>query len=150
MVGPTTEDLESLNELIKFDHVYVKADNKKPNHAKPVVVSVPTTKEKEIDNTILSDIDQILENQNFVDIDAIMDTSVTNSVEIIAPSTDSVQSPESPICDDFFQTNEKSSSCSDSGYSDMSDVGSPKSDTSSVLGDDMWEESFTELFPTLL
>lgn len=38
-----------------------------------------------------------------------------------------------------------------SGYgSDLSDIGSPKSDISSALSDDLWEESFTELFPSLL
>ena len=36
----------------------------------------------------------------------------------------------------------------DSSYgSDLSDAASPKSDASSLLGDDGWEESFTELFP---
>lgn len=40
---------------------------------------------------------------------------------------------------------------SDSGMSsDLSDAPSPSSDISSVLGDDTWEESFTELFPSLL
>lgn len=42
-------------------------------------------------------------------------------------------------------------SLSDSGYSsDSMNVMSPESDVSCVLDDDMWEESFTELFPSLL
>jgi hypothetical protein len=40
LVGPTTEELESLNELIRFDHVYVKQPVK-PSHAPtPTMVSV--------------------------------------------------------------------------------------------------------------
>ena len=39
----------------------------------------------------------------------------------------------------------------DSNYSsDLSDVVSPRSDSSSLLGEDGWEESFTELFPSLM
>ena len=39
----------------------------------------------------------------------------------------------------------------DSSYSsDLSDVASPRSDASSLLGEDGWEESFTELFPSLM
>lgn len=44
-------------------------------------------------------------------------------------------------------------SLSESGYSsDLSGADSPKSDTSGVLGDDaqFWEESFSELFPSLV
>jgi len=43
-------------------------------------------------------------------------------------------------------------SISDSGLSDYSysEAGSPHSDGSSMLSDDVWEESFGELFPCLL
>lgn len=44
-----------------------------------------------------------------------------------------------------------STSRSESGYSsETGSVGSPQSSVSSPLGDDTWQESFTELFPTLL
>ena len=39
---------------------------------------------------------------------------------------------------------------SESGYgSELSDIGSPKSDISSTLEDSLWGDSFTELFPSL-
>lgn len=39
---------------------------------------------------------------------------------------------------------------SDAGYSSDQSIASPKSDISYPLSDDLWEESFSELFPSLI
>jgi hypothetical protein len=50
-----------------------------------------------------------------------------------------------------FESLSHPGSLSESGYSSgHSDIGSPRSDISSALGDDLWEDSFTQLFPSLV
>jgi len=120
-VGPTTEELESVKELIHFDHTYLKASAKDDEACHPAVTLVDQ----------LDEIQELLLLQN----------TATEPADIV--------SKESTHKQEFYvsPTNTWSTS-SDSGYSDY-DASSPMSDGSG-LGEDPWEESFTELFPTLL
>ncbi len=237
VVGPTTAELESINELIKFDHIYYKTPDSankdnvvnvvKEEEPKNVSVSVtvaaqpitsvqqqvttpsascPTNQSKEVSGLTTPqldlpvDINDLLDlstdswNQ-LIDLDVLLqgelnltaevtaatvtDTCVTatntkssvsliskdksivknsssrkrKAVEPISMETNSVitndqlLSPDSRLNFDMDLTSQ-SSPFSESCYS--SDIGSPKSDISSALGDDIWEESFTELFPSLV
>lgn len=99
------------------------------------------------------------------------DTSLADYVNKVEPVWDSSQS-SSPVNADIlnfeddvhsrlspcqflqepFLTKSSVSTLADSGYgSEISDVGSPASDSSAMFGDQdgLWEESFTELFPSL-
>lgn len=53
MVGPTSAELESLNELIRFDHVYYKAE--------PVVSSSKKTKDSDIVSSVVGSPDIVQE-----------------------------------------------------------------------------------------
>lgn len=207
MVGPSSAELESLNELIKFDHIYYKAEPNakggvkssissqtdssvqqttvhsgqieiKEEESQPSVtvtdensnmqVDVPTIS---IDDTtsledvtslqLLEDIESLLQSEDLLDV-ADMDpaslipqseTPIQNKCSQSrgqkrkhSSSVTSSSSPNSLTVEDHIQDY-----FSDSGVSgDLSDVPSPASDISSCLGDDSWEESFTELFPDLL
>lgn len=69
-----------------------------------------------------------------------------------SPTTSSVCSFD--LTDNLFGLEQPTLSLcsqSESGYSsELSDMGSPKSDISSTLEDSLWGDSFTELFPSLM
>lgn len=250
VVGPTTEELDSFNELIKFDHVYYKPavstqvashslgmaaattatspSEATPSPAKKAGVSllkpsvraathnqvtpVPEVKQEPVITELslgeadlaglsakleeLIDLDALLQEDLLSDSisssqslnTATIDTAPISSVDRPAPLKRKLQDiEESPSKksihvktesgDDVFSGNDLShlfpssdtfgldaglspslspgarSSLTESGYSsDLSDIGSPKSDTSGGLGGEasMWEESFSELFPSLI
>jgi len=241
VVGPTTAELESINELIKFDHIYYKApngadkDSVKSQEVEPknVTVSVTvaaqpitevpqqvatppasttTNQNKEVIDLTQSqldlpvDINDLLDissdswNQ-LMDIDALLQGELNSTTEVTAATvtntpaaTTNISSGVSLISKDksivknskqnklsssrkrkaaepiTMETNSviandqlltpdsllnfdtdlsaQKSPFSESGYS--SDIGSPQSDISSALSEDLWEESFTQLFPSLV
>lgn len=233
MVGPTATELESLNELIRFDHVYYKAtspeatttilspvkpkpqtsggakvsvvrkSSQKPIRPKPVPeiqvqpqIQLPNISlddgmtQESLDR--LFDLNAILEgdlqeNDNTLSMPALASRDVValppqdtiNSFGgCAAVSKDSLQVPANNVSSSKLQSRKRrrqSSNCDvrgnsspkslrlssddliedlnplyDSFYgSDVSDALSPRSDVASPLGSDTWEESFTELFPSL-
>jgi uncharacterized protein YndB with AHSA1/START domain len=196
VVGPTTAELESIKELIRFDHEYIKTE--------PVETVVITDDDDNGDGTNQLDLDNSMEieckvedtktdslvencNSEFGEIDLEQfaastmdfesllelsslpddlqtivnplikkksDTSISTekpSVKSTELNMDSVASTFSLNSPTFLEEPQWPGATSESGYgSDInSDVPSPCSDTSN-LQDDLWEESFTELFPTLV
>lgn len=91
-------------------------------------------------------------------------SSVSAVSEVVPPAPDKCDLKEEPLekhqlfeleslssfVDSEFHSSPELPSLSDAGYSSDNSVSSPKSDLSSTLGDDLWEESFSELFPALL
>ena len=238
MVGASTTELESLKELIKFDHIYYKAPVESsvavaPHDEKMVVVSLPdtaqvqeapmevaanssvtttttTTTEQadtEVDIMKFMDADIIESLSELLDIDALVagennastdkptvvvteppqekPSTTTQSLSIVSVTSKDSSSPKTttntvskrgkkrkaPEVIDFDQhmlsssfltvpgntsPSMHSSSCpsplslSESGYSSEDLLTSSPESTVSALGDDLWEESFTELFPSLL
>lgn len=206
MVGPTAAELESIKELIRFDHEYIKTE--------PVETVVITDDDEDI--TITSNLDTDMEmeykteetttdsatvaeeiSSEFGDIDleqftssmdfeslleldslpdelksiiepSVMKKEQDTSVSSKQPSSKKARTPTNLLnvsnTNSFASTFSLNSpvlleeplwpgaTLSDSGYSSdevNSDVASPRSDYSTNLDDDIWEESFTELFPTL-
>ena len=243
VVGPTTAELESLNELIKFDHVYYKvtspaglvmASSSPPISSGGAVVSVvrqqspsnqrlikPKQEEEQplaltttqVVDTSRSSVPTIqipdiafsenLSRENLdrlLDLDSILEedlkhndtvsprhmmaslepASFPNTVatrgcntvsknSLTIPTTTGLQSRKRKFSNSYnsefnikysvsprnqrlgFDEVLDLSPFADSNYcSDLSDVASPRSDSSSLLGEDGWEESFTELFPSLM
>jgi hypothetical protein len=233
-VGPTTAELESLNELIRFDHIYYKSEggekvkcvSSKGIASSNDVVNIlslpdssvvaqqnvecpkpvtPAENSKWVDfESVLNLTDMVHFNDSLndlVDLDALLQDNLLSTVT--SGGTDNIQGTTSPVAkdtrvhslvpqnepapkrrkthnlrlsmpdntnfkrekivspvqskplevfsaEDLF-TLDSSSSVSDSGYvSELSDASSPRSEISSVLGDEVWEESFTELFPSLV
>lgn len=138
MVGPTAEELESVKELIHFDHTYLKSSVVKndisPTYTFDTNLTSQVQKLNDIEELLLTNAMQTSEPAPVIDI---------ISKETIMPKQEDNFVVKSPVY--------TWSTSSDSGYSDY-DANSPMSDVSSGngLGDDIWEESFTELFPTLL
>lgn len=126
----------------------------------------------------LADLDSLLQQDLVGPATTLSSTAVTTTSISKEPSTNfsnvsivqkGLKTPDSPVMnldpfdlsltaspDDFFRLDadmgfigsKAPSSFSDSGYSEVS---SPHSDvSSSLLDDDVWEESFTELFPSLM
>jgi len=213
LVGPTPAELESLNELIKFDHIYYKAKAESQTRDLNQQASRPTltaarslsksqvsssnsvkqdTKTQKVKTTSVNgftdldfaqsldqlDLESLLEQDSLSVEDAFhcdtghskvdsaskparkrrrksnMDSEVPvgfPSSDFYAPSTE--EEEMQPL---NLKTGPFKGSCSESGYSSdlsdvsLSDAASPRSDSSSILGDDIWEESFTELFPALI
>ncbi len=239
VVGPTATELESLNELIRFDHVYYKATTSSPEtvelspvaadatspppslqttsgeaavsvvkRLKPKPQATTTQQQQQqpqlllptitLDDELsqeslarLLDLNSILEEDLLKQNDETLHMPALASPEIAAPDnntadttgciavskdtlqvpTDKLQSRKrkrqssvngynlsqntslSPraarLCSDDIM--EELSPLYDSFYgSDVSDALSPRSDVTSPLGTDGWEESFTELFPSLV
>lgn len=208
-MGPTPAELESLNELIKFDHIYYKAKAESQTRELNQQVSRPTltatrslpkirvansVKQDKQDNKVQQvknsptdslsgldfaqslcqlDLESLLEQDSLSLQDPFhCDTEHSKVEDDPEPVTkcrrksnvDSevpvISSPEyyTPSLEEEedmqpldLKTGPFHGSCSDSGYSsELSDAASPRSDASSILGDDIWEESFTELFPALI
>lgn len=245
LVGPTTAELESLNELIRFDHIYYKSEggekvkcvsskdiassndvtnilslpessvNIQQNMAQPKPNAPTTESSRGLDfesELNLNDMMQLGDTLNdLVDLDALLQDNLLSTatpndqnnrgstslmtkgtkVHSVVPQSEPapkkrklqhsrslignapafkkitlstpiqskpvvlsppVQSKPAELlgAQSLFGL-ESSGSVSDSGYSsELSEAASPCSDISSVLGDDVWEESFTELFPSLL
>jgi len=178
MVGSSAKELESLNELIKFDHVYHKTqpaprsivamDTIQQQQALPVTtaattnntvptVSVPSYDDDNNGTLSLNDIESLA---NFLNEDLLsMVTNICdiskesgNSGAIDATQNSNMHKSIPPPLTHMPPVNTLSpGSYSDSGYSDLSDAASPRSDISSALSsDELWEESFTELFPSLV
>ncbi|XP_061163172.1 uncharacterized protein LOC133172327 [Saccostrea echinata] len=219
VVGPSPAELESINELIKFDHEYYKIEPLTPEPKMEVIIDsgvsstvenktdsesvVPDIKtefalqedcvrtvteespilciedivdlEKEVLNVLpeinidlLNDIESLIEDdlhrqaipdsmdevsqngqlllpneqnkklQSELTPPAVKHSKKRKFSQTIGPNSDLVSS------DDYF-------SGSDSGIaSDYSEAGSPYSDFSGGLSDNVWEESFIELFPNLV
>jgi len=251
-VGPTPAELESLNELIKFDHIYYKTDPVKAeatadssedsdvqivlvcdksgneihvtdsavkSNAQPTPVNTKSCKRlrpktlaiksvtstggstqkvktptqqcitdampnmETLGNSLVtvgsSDKDGVT-----IDLDNLLDMITNDSAEheeiiseILSEAestpqtvTDTVD-PEPPVKKSKVEDNlriedelglpedmflpysplSSTSSAIDSGFgSDIGEAASPKSETSTCLSDNVWEESFTDLFPSLL
>jgi len=187
VVGPSAEELESLKELIRFDHEYVK----RPPTPTPVVVSIK--QEKPLPNVAKSQIPviEIDMDDSVIDLDsddsdlefrtdilpdkaeaALRDMLVSlkdvdmsvNSSDTSVPNLLSINDSDFD-CDiaELFSLKSDVQNCdskSDAGHSDYSSCvdsafgdtpGSPFSnpDMTPNLGDSIWEESFTDLFPSL-
>lgn len=220
MVGPSPAELESINELIKFDHEYYKIEPLTPEPGVEVIVDsgvnssfeiqsdtkciVPNLKnefpsqkdcvrtisedslvssiedivdlEKEVLNVLPEiNIDLLNEIESLIEDDlhsqAIPDSldEVSQNGQILLPveQNKKLQSELLPPVEEKSSLKRKRSqtcisssdllsledclSGSDSGISsDYSEAGSPYSDISGGLSDNVWEESFIELFPDLM
>ncbi len=155
MVGPTAEELESLKELIKFDHEYVK----KPSELAKQTLNVITTCDLDklatgVSNTqVIKDTDNVLLTPEI----QIQSMDTADLVPSLLDSTEGtfdcditdLLSLDLGNCDAKSESG-RSDSSGDSAFGDMPK--SPFSDDASMspgLGDGTWEESFTELFPSL-
>lgn len=220
VVGPSPAELESINELIKFDHEYYKIEPLTPEPDVEVIVDsgvnssveiqldtkcivpnlnteFPSQKdcvqtisedslvssvedfvdlEKEVLNVLPEiNIDLLNEIESLIEDDlhsqAIPDSTdeVSQNGQILLPveQNKKLQSELLPPVEEKSSLKRKRSqtcisssdllsledclSGSDSGISsDYSEVGSPYSDISGGLSDNVWEESFIELFPDLM
>ena len=204
VVGPKAEELESIKELIRFDHVYYKPDQ--PKVATVVKSSQPTEENvpvvdltAENDNVVelfdvtesdVSSVEQNSANEEIpdtFDIDNILELLTTDTVSVVAGDSgekdtdiskeepakkrqkvsdngESVQNKNIELLPEHFDFNTDydlgfqqdlvtphsplARSPSESGYSSDGGIPSPKSDISSPLSNE-WEESFTQLFPSL-
>lgn len=204
-MGPTTAELESLNELIKFDHIYYKADSQTrelQQASRPTLTAARSLAKKHVSSSVPAkhskvqkanttavtdsftaldfaqsldqlDLESLLE-QDLLSAEEAFHCDTANSkvdselepvskrrrkssmdakVPVALPSTEYYASSADE--DDMQPLDLKMGphrgSCSESGYSsELSEAASPRSDSSSILGDDVWEESFTELFPALI
>lgn len=209
MVGPTAIELESVKELIQFDHIYYKPTSPKGQGQPSTFVEghVPEDIEVEIDSevmtssseddsnsdTALLDIDELLDltsfnwdSMNHFDFDALTESNdaltessdaltesndiapvessdITPVTLITAPITKPTTEPKSNAVNVNITTSCPAPSyvdfapdyglvhsplLNDSVYgSDLSEIGSPQSDMSTI--DDLWGDTFTELFPSL-
>ena len=185
VVGPSTAELDSINELIHFDHIYYKPPVSVPEpmavensqNVAPIIVipdedetsvNLPSpTSSIEGNNVPMSEFSESIDFNDFDVIEELINQDLLpsdNTAEIL-PSDNTSKACKSglAIIDSlgeslYMSPNFKGltvprtiGSLSDSGYSDM---GSPRSDISSLDSscqeEEMWEESFTELFPSLL
>lgn len=188
VVGPSTEELESVKELIKFDHVYYKTQSATP------VTLVKQETECVKEDTIHCDVNALCKQENDISMEASdlvledLETLLVQAVpakprettgdvsqgetivlkpeklsnaqpkfvvadipEIAYPSALSPEQSLGSFSQPVMALSPLSVSCTDSGYSDSSsDVDSPCSSMTPALGDDPWEDSFTDLFPDLL
>lgn len=139
MVGPTTKELESVNELIKFDHVYFKPDQTSIENCIDLEKIKPTVEEPVF---TLKDIENL---------EKLFDAELNPSLMEDVPTDLSMKKEEKTVSYENGFYSDKS--YSDSGFSEASSpyqsAGSPVS-TSSLLDDAVWEESFSELFPNLI
>lgn len=218
MVGPSPAELESINELIKFDHEYYKIEPLTPEPKMEVIIDsgVSSTVENKTDSeSVVPDIKTefslqqdcvqtvsgdtpVLSIEDFVDlekevlnvlpeinIDLLNDIeslieddlhrqAIPNSMDEVSQNgqlllpneedkklqcelTPPVEKhskkrklSQTSLSSDLL-SKEDDLSGSDSGVaSDYSDAGSPYSDFSGGLSDNVWEESFIELFPDLV
>lgn len=181
LVGPTTAELESIKELIQFDHEYLKPLIDAQNNCPKNDDSAPMTKhtaqiatDTEKTGDYLTQIGEMDTTQSFktecedeMDLLLSMGTDKHNFDDFETSSP--LNSDASFTCDlkeliglvssttdfDSHSLSGKSdcgSAGSDSGISDsprspFSDDGGPLG--SPGLGDGLWEESFTDLFPSL-
>ena len=220
VVGPTTEELESFNELIKFDHVYYKmappaglvvtssspqiateeakvgarsSPNQKRVKPKQEQQGFPLSLPQVFDTSHVNapiqqtseiafaecmkqeSLDQLLELDSILEDDFTQNTEASSTLTLppMALAKDSLTVPSATglqSCKRKSSTSVSSPSprnqrlgsddvigldvlspLGDSSYgSDLSDAASLTSDVSQLLGDDGWEESFTELFPSLV
>ncbi len=186
VVGPSAEELESLKELIRFDHEYVKRpptptpvesikqENLQPNVAKSQIPVI----EIDMDDSVI-DLDADDSDFEFrTDILPVKAEAVLRDMLVSLKDVDmSVNSNDTSVpnllsindsvfdCDisELFSLKSNVQNCdakSDAGHSDYSSCvdsafgdtpASPFSDTDMTpnLGDSIWEESFTDLFPSL-
>jgi hypothetical protein len=213
VVGPSPAELDSLNELIKFDHEYYKIEPITPEPEMEVIVDVGATSTTELETDIECIVPNLKTNQedtiqvmgeeapvpcisDFVDLEKEVlnvlpeiNIDLLNDIEsLIEDDLHSQASPDSTeeisqngqlllpseqnkglqsepqtekrtkrkhsqtlgSCSDLISSDDYFSG-SDSGISsDYSEVGSPYSDISGGLADNVWEESFIELFPDLV
>lgn len=215
MVGPSPAELDSINELIKFDHEYYKIEPLTPEPEMEVIVDVDATStielktdtecidpnlktnqeesihvmeeevpvpcisdfvdlEKEVLNVLpeinidlLNDIESLIEDDLHSQATPDSTEEISQNGQLLLPSEQNkrLQSELAPqaekqskrkysqtlgSCSDLISSDDYFSS-SDSGItSDYSEVGSPYSDISGGLSDNVWEESFIELFPDLV
>lgn len=171
MVGPTAEELESLKELIKFDHEYVK----KPSELAKQTLNVVTTCSDKFateltNNRVKTDNDVLLTPEILISMDTpdlvpsllesaagTFDCDISDLLSFDLDNCDSKsdsglsESESLGSGDSAFGDMPRSPSGSgDSAFGDM--PRSPFSDDASMspgLGDGTWEESFTQLFPSL-
>ena len=140
MVGSSAAELESLNELIKFDHIYFKP-SKAPSN-------------EDIDSYLMkdTDIEPMFTLRDIENLEKLLDSH-------LVPKKD--EQPEDLSFSHKDNVKEKMDlngpDFSDSVFSDnysnhsspYSNSSSPSS-SSSMLDDCVWEESFSELFPNLV
>jgi len=162
-VGPTAEELESLKELIKFDHEYVK----KPSAFANQTLNVVTTCSNKLATELKTNTMDV--NKNTQDSEDVLTTpEIMDTIDLVPNLLDAAAAagtfdrdisdfwrmfdPNNNSADTKSESGQSDSSGNDSAFGDM--PRSPFSDDASMspsasLGDGMWEESFTELFPSL-
>ena len=155
LVGPTAEELESLKELIKFDHEYVKKPSELAKQTLNVVTTCSNKLATKLTNTRVNtdtDDDVMLTPEiQIVDAPDLVPSLLDSTVGTFDCDISDLLSFDLSNCDAKSESGQSESSGSgDSAFGDMPK--SPFSDDASMspgLGDGTWEESFTELFPSL-
>lgn len=161
-MGPTAEELESLKELIKFDHEYVKKPSAFANQTLNVITTCSNKLATELRTNSMNVNRNTQDDQDVLNTPEIMDTIdlVPNLLDVAAAAgtfdcdiSDLLMfDPNNNSADTKSESGQSDSSGNDSAFGDM--PRSPFSDDVSMspsasLGNGMWEESFTELFPSL-
>lgn len=180
MVGPTAAELESIKELIQFDHEYLKPvlDVQNDSTISESLCSVdnsestaPASMFMDVDNGSITqigdmDVQQSFKTEDEDDMDLLLAMGTDSTAFQDFTDSDALTSDTTMTCDlkelmglvgskdcDALSLGGKSDfgSGSDSGISDA--PRSPFSDEGGLgspgLGDGLWEESFTDLFPAL-
>lgn len=157
VVGPTAEELESLKELIKFDHEYVKKPSELAKQTLNVITTCNVNKfatgltntlvRQDTDNDVLLTPEIQIQSLDTTDLVPSLMDSTEGSFDCDLAD---LLSLDLNNCDAKSESGRSDSSGGDSAFGDMPK--SPFSDDVSMspgLGDGTWEESFTELFPSL-
>lgn len=159
VVGTPATELESLKELIQFDHVYYKSNPSKPDQE--MVIDSVVSHEGDIHSENELQIGSKISETN-LDIAEYVTVEMVKSEQMEIDNQNSVLFPTPPHSDMNSSVNTQNSemerltadqddnlgSLSDSGYETSSPLLSPFSDSGSCSS--LWEDSFHELFPSLI
>lgn len=185
-MGPTPKELESIKELIQFDHIYYKQEDssctsKKDAETESLNYQAITPKSDASTEDSISKVPEVnpsefLNPVSVVIVESPVEVPVIDLIEEEEPSEISKDSecqsknflsvpPQNsvslmdPLSIDVGVQESSSGYCSpspslsDAGYDSSYSVSSPSSDihsTGSLRDEDLWDETFTELFPSLV
>lgn len=139
VVGTASEDLESVKELIEFDHIYYKHSDVSLSNQQ--VISTENEKEP-----ILSTEKVILERDQHTTEHSPTDGQFLIPPVVVKHECEELPEPLSPLSSiDSLSSCTSSPFAGDSGYDT---VNSPFSEHGNLM-DDPWGDTFTELFPSL-
>lgn len=155
MVGTTSTELESIKELIEFDHVYYKHENGENPIPNQQVISTESTSDGTECLSMIYECTVDLSKKNINKFQreqeekslSTVDTNVLIPSIVIKQEYRDIPNPVSPLSSvEVLSGHSPSPSLSDSGYES---VNSPLSEVSTFL-EEPWADTFTELFPSLV